>query len=75
MERECTSHAEKKGTIYCVMREDSGTAAVGILAAIAAIVFIIMSKYFNHPLTTKIYFLTIMVELLFFSVEFDTVFI
>ena len=48
------------------MREDSGTAAVGILAAIAAIVFIIMSKYFNHPLTTKIYFLTIMVELLFF---------
>lgn len=65
--RENAPHTQrKKGTIYCVMREDSGTAAVGILAAIAAIVFIIMSKYFNHPLTTKIYFLTIMVELLFF---------
>ena len=65
MERECTSHTEKKEHL-CVMREDSGAAVGGILAAIAAIVFIIMRKYFNHPLTTKIYFLTIMVELLFF---------
>ena len=40
--RENAPHTQrKKGTIYCVMREDSGTAAVGILAAIAAIGFII----------------------------------
>lgn len=65
--RENAPHIQrKKGTIYCIIRDDSSAAVSGILASVAAICFIVVMKYYGHALSMKIYFFIILAEVLFF---------